>query len=79
MQVRMTAFAMYLAALWLFSDGTEAQTRLRRELSGEAANRADGIAQHVGRLAQANEALITEIKATDRFKRALQRFAPLST
>ncbi len=33
-----------------------------------------GFTRHVGRLAEENEALIAEIKSTDRFKRALQKF-----
>jgi hypothetical protein len=33
-------------------------------------------AQHVGRMARDNEALVAEIMATDRFKLAVQKFGP---
>ena len=38
-----------------------------------------GFTRHVERLARNNEALINELKSTDRFKRALQRFGSSGT
>jgi hypothetical protein len=36
-------------------------------------------ARHVGRIAEENEALLTELKSTDRFKQALQKFGAPKT